>query len=467
MFIIYLLTDFGSTYTKVMAADASTKRIVGFAKAFTTIDSDVTIGYNNAMAEIATQIGQISVHKRLAASSAAGGLKMVSCGLVPDLTAKASRLAAASAGAKVVRTYSYELTEHEQAEIAEIAPDILLLTGGIDGGNQKVLLHNAEVIAAIPRDFAVIVAGNRSAATATAEVLQRGGKQVVVCANVMPSFGKLNIAPAKGAIRDLFIANIITAKGLDVAAAMMDMEIIPTPLAVFEACELLSRGVDGVGGMGEIMAYDLGGATTDVYSMADGTPKKASAFISGITEPFAKRTVEGDVGMRYSQAALFDLIAEDGTESFCAAHGIDELSVNKWLEICAADPGVLPLGDFAAYAYVDCAFAAEAIRISALRHAGYTERVFTPSGEVFSQFGKDLTGVSYVIGSGGAVINTANPAYILKEAAYSPRDLNALKPLKPKLLLDKTNCLAAMGLLGRFEPRAALAIMKDSFVEIG
>ena len=465
--MIYLLTDFGSTYTKVMAADAATGRIVAFAKAFTTIETDVTIGFNNALTEITAQIGQTPVHKRLAASSAAGGLKMVSCGLVPDLTAKASRLAAASAGAKVVRTYSYELTEFEQMEIAEIAPDILLLTGGIDGGNQKVLLHNAEMIAAIPLDFSVIVAGNRSAASATAAILERGGKQVVVCANVMPSFGKLNIIPAKGAIRDLFIANIITAKGLDTAAAMMDMEIIPTPLAVLEACELLSRGTDSADGMGEVMVYDLGGATTDVYSMADGTPRKANAFISGIVEPFAKRTVEGDVGMRYSQTALYDLIAEDGIDAFCAAHNLSEADINEWISICAKDPGVLPLGEFAAYAPVDCAFAAEAIRISALRHAGYVERVFTPSGEVFSQYGKDLTTVSYVIGSGGAVINAADPAYILKEAAYTPRDLNALKPLKPKLLLDKTNCLAAMGLLGRFEPQAALDIMKESFAELG
>ena len=246
----------------------------------------------------------------------------------------------------------------------------------------------------------------------------------------------------------------------------MDMEIIPTPLAVFEACELLSRGTSDVEGLGEVMAYDLGGATTDVYSMADGAPKSPNAFISGITERFAKRTVEGDVGMRYSQAALFDLILEDGLDNFCAAHDIDKAAVAQWMTICAENPGVLPLGENAAFAPVDNAFAAEAIRISALRHAGYTERVFTPSGEVFSQHGKDLTGVKYIVGSGGAVINAANPAYILRNAVYNPRDLSALKPLRPKMLLDKTNCLAAMGLLGRFEAAAALAIMKDSFVEV-
>jgi len=463
---IYLLTDFGSTYTKVMAVDIESAKIVAFAKAFTTIEADVNLGFDAAKKEIAAQLGKIEFEKNLAASSAAGGLKMVSSGLVPDLTAKASRLAAASAGAKVVKTYSYELTDFEVEEIAAIQPDILLLSGGIDGGNKKVLLHNAEIVASVPAGFSVIIAGNRSAATAAAQILQRGGKNTVVCENVMPAFGKLNIMPAKAAIRNLFIENIITAKGLDAIAEIMDMEIIPTPLAVLEACELLSRGTEAEEGLGELMAYDLGGATTDVYSMADGNPKIPNAFISGIAEPFAKRTVEGDVGMRYSQNALCDLIAEDNPAAFYAEYGINAEKVSQWLEICKEQPGVLPMGEYEEYSDVDSAFAAEAIRISAARHAGYNETVYTPAGEMFSQNGKDLTQVRYVIGSGGAVINAANPRAIMQNAAYSPRDLNALKPLNPKILLDMENCFAAMGLLSRFHGDVALRVMKDGFKEV-
>ncbi|MDR2167913.1 MAG: glutamate mutase L [Clostridiales bacterium] len=450
---IYLLTDFGSTYTKVMAVDASAGKIVGFAKAFTTISDDIAFGYEAALGEIFAQIGQIKPAFNLACSSAAGGLKMVSSGLVPDLTAKASRLAATSAGAKVMKTYSYELTAQEMQEIEAINPDIMLLSGGIDGGNKKVLLQNAETIAKISGEFFVIVAGNRSAAQEAAEILEGGGKRAIVCENVMPAFGKLNIRPAKNTIRDLFIKNIITAKGLGGVAARMDMEIIPTPLAVFEACELLARD------LGALMAYDLGGATSDVYSMADGTPKSANAFISGIIEPFAKRTVEGDVGMRYSLNALYDLILEDEPE-FGGAE------VAAWLEICKNDPGIMPHGEYAEFAAIDAAFAAQAIRISAKRHCGHVEQVFTPQGEMLSQEGKDLTRVEYIIGSGGAVINAAEPAAILKEAVYAPRDLGALKPLKPKILLDKENALAAMGLLSRRKPNVALKIMKGSFVEL-
>ncbi|MDR2182745.1 MAG: glutamate mutase L [Clostridiales bacterium] len=463
---IYLLTDFGSTYTKVTAVDIDSAKIVAFAKAFTTIETDVRLGFDAAKNEIAAQIGHTDFAKSLAASSAAGGLKMVSSGLVPDLTAKASRLAAASAGAKVVKTYAYELTEAESAEILATAPDIMLLTGGIDGGNKKVLLHNARVIAAVPANFSVIIAGNRSAAAQAAQILQEGGKNTVVCENVMPQFGKLNILPAKAAIRDLFIANIITAKGLDGVQEIMDAEIIPTPLAVFEACELLSRGSDGEEGLGELMAYDLGGATTDAYSMADGSPKIPNAFINGITEPFAKRTVEGDVGMRYSLGALYDLILEGNADAFYQEYGISRDDVSKWLEICAADPGILPMGEYEKYSDVDSAFAAEALRISAARHAGFNEKVYTPAGEMHSQSGKDLTQARYVIGSGGAVINAPNPRAIMANTAYAPRDGNALKPLRPTMLLDVQNCLAAMGLLSRFHPRAALQIMKNSFKEV-
>ncbi|MCL2854020.1 MAG: methylaspartate mutase accessory protein GlmL [Defluviitaleaceae bacterium] len=457
---IYLLTDFGSTYTKMMAVDVDKGEIIAFAKAFTTIETDVTEGYNNALAGIKAQLGDFVPAASLACSSAAGGLKIVSSGLVPDLTAKASRLAAASAGGKVVKTYSYELTEFEIEEIATIQPDIVLLSGGIDGGNKKVLLQNAETLTKTKGNFFVIVAGNRSAASEARKMLEAGGKRVVVCENVMPAFGKLNIDPTKAAIRDLFIENIVSAKGLDKVATMMDMEIIPTPLAVFEACELLSKGTACERGLGELMAYDLGGATSDVYSMADGL-SKSGAFISGIQEPFAKRTVEGDIGMRYSLHALYDLICEEG-----GLGDFDPAEVGLWLDTCKGSPDVLPQGEYEKFAQIDAALAAWAIRLSATRHAGQVERIFTPQGEVFSQTGKDLTRVEYIIGSGGAVINAPDPLTILQEAAYSPRDLNALKPHKPKILLDKENALAAMGLLARRQPDIALKIMKTSFLEI-
>ena len=446
---LILCCDFGSTFTKLTAIDPAKAEIIARSRAFTTIETNVMDGFYTALDEIEKQCGIRDFGIRLAASSAAGGLKMVSSGLVPDLTAKASRLAAASAGAKVLKTYSYELTDSDTDEIAAISPDIILLSGGIDGGNKDVLLRNAESIAKIPGNFCVIIAGNRSAAGEANRLVLAAGKRAVVCENVMPAFGKLNIEPAKNAIRELFIENIISAKGLDEAQRFMSAEIIPTPLAVFEAAQLLSDG------LGPLMVFDLGGATTDVYSMSDGLPKNPQVYVQGLLEPFAKRTVEGDIGMRYSLAPMLDVIEPGGFSS-------EEIA--DWKALCEADPSVLPVGQYAAYEKVEQALASEAIRVSAARHVGFYERSYTPTGEVIVQTGKDLTQVKYVIGTGGAIIGAAAPEEILQAAVYSPRDLNLLKPQKPELLIDREYCLSAMGLLAQKFPQLALKMMKDKFL---
>jgi len=462
--LFLLCCDFGSTFTKLTAIDCTAEKIVAHAKAFTTIDTNVMDGFNNALDEVYRQCGKREFDMRLAASSAAGGLKMVSSGLVPDLTAKASRLAAASAGAKVLKTYSYELTQADTAEIADISPDIILLSGGIDGGNKDVLLRNAASIAGIPGNFCVIIAGNRSAADEANNLVLAGGKRAVVCENVMPQFGKLNIEPAKNAIRELFIQNIISAKGLDEAQKFMSNEIVPTPLAVFDAAKLLSEGLESEGkfeaGLGSLMVYDLGGATTDVYSMADGLPKKPQVYVQGLIEPFAKRTVEGDIGMRYSLAPMLDAIEADTGERFYQTYGVSKEDVTAWKTICLQNPAALPLGEYEKYVAVEKALASEAVRLSAMRHVGFYETSYTPMGETIIQTGKDLTGVKYVIGTGGAIVNSAAAEEILQAALYSPRDINLLKPQNAKILVDREYCLSAMGLVAQKLPHVALRMMK-------
>ncbi|MCL2592660.1 MAG: methylaspartate mutase accessory protein GlmL [Defluviitaleaceae bacterium] len=449
-----LLCDIGSTYTKLTAVDIEKGKIIGFSKSYTTIEDDVTIGYNKALELLKDQTGEIHFAKKLCASSAAGGLKIISSGLVPDLTAKASRLASASAGGKVIKTYSYELTEDDAKNIESENPDIILLSGGIDGGNKEVLLHNATMVSKISGNFHVIVAGNKSAKDDVAKILSQN---VVFTENVMPEFGVLNIEPVKEVIRKLFIENIVSAKGLDSIQKIMDMEIIPTPLAVLEACEILGKNI------GEIMAYDLGGATTDVYSIADGSPKTIDCFMNGLQEPYAKRTVEGDLGMRYSMEALLE---QTETENLIRGYQLNEPDYHKWIRICREYKGTLPTGDFEKYHTIDEAIASEAIKISTNRHVGTKKKVMTLAGEAFLQEGKDLTGIKYIIGSGGAIINARNPQKILQKAIYTPSDAELLKPLKPTLLLDESNCMCAMGLLSRIEPNLAVQLMKENFKEI-
>ena len=465
---LLLCCDFGSTFTKLTVIDCNNGEIAAFAKSFTTIETNVMDGFNLALEEIYKQCGKRTFDTRLAASSAAGGLKMVSSGLVPDLTAKASRLAAASAGAKVLKTYSYELTDSDTGEIAHISPDIILLSGGIDGGNKDVLLRNAANISRIPGNFCVIIAGNRTAADEAYKLVTGSGKRGVVCENVMPQFGKLNIEPAKNAIRELFIKNIISAKGLDQTQTFMSCEIVPTPLAVFEAAKLLSEGLDDESGfeegLGALMVYDLGGATTDVYSMADGLPKNPQVYVQGLIEPFAKRTVEGDIGMRYSLVPMLESIESEIAYRFYDMYNISKENVDVWMAICAANPSALPIGEYEVYKPVEQALATEAIRISAMRHVGFYERAYTPMGETIIQTGKDLTGVKYIIGTGGAIVNSDSAEKILQAAVYNPIDVNLLKPQNPKLLLDKEYCFSAMGLLAQKYPQLALKMMKQKFV---
>ena len=160
-----LFIDFGSTYTKLRAVDLETAEIIGRGQGPSTVTDDVTIGLEAAFDDLRARSGALPAFAhRLASSSAAGGLAMVTVGLVRELTAEAARQAALGAGAKLIGTFAYTLTAADCDAIAALAPDVLLLAGGTDGGNDEVIVHNAEVLAACPLSCPVVVAGNRQAA---------------------------------------------------------------------------------------------------------------------------------------------------------------------------------------------------------------------------------------------------------------------------------------------------------------
>ena len=132
-----LLIDFGSTYTKVTAVDLDAGAVLGTASTYTTVETGIEKGLENALEILKEKTGIAGFTKKLACSSAAGGLKMVAVGLVPKLTAEAAKLAALSAGAKVIKVYSYELTGYDADEIERLKPDIVLSSGGTDGETRK------------------------------------------------------------------------------------------------------------------------------------------------------------------------------------------------------------------------------------------------------------------------------------------------------------------------------------------
>lgn len=336
-----LTVDVGSTYTKLAAINSESHEIISTAQSFTTIDTDVMIGFENAL-NILTEEREdnpcagFKYDELLVCSSAAGGLKMVALGLVPDLTAKAARTAASNAGAKVMKTYAYEISGDEEKEIYDINPDLVLLCGGTNGGNKEVIIANARRLCNIERNFTTIVAGNKSATDDIREIFTKANKNFVITENVMPEFNKLNIEPARDAIRNMFIERIIEAKGLNRLQSMTPHKIIPTPLAVLQACELLAKGTDTQQGVGDLLAVDIGGATTDVYSMASGEPTIDSTMTKGLPEPWSKRTVEGDLGMRYSLPHVFEQL-----DIALQSTNIGRDKVKAWVDLCSNNPDTL------------------------------------------------------------------------------------------------------------------------------
>ena len=459
----YLTVDFGSTYTKLTLIDVARAEIVATASAFTTITTDVLEGFNNAWQKILAQHPDAHYDRLLSCSSAAGGLKMVALGLVPSLTSKAAKMAASSAGAKVVKTYAYEISHAEQEEIYEINPDLVLLCGGTDGGNKEVILANARRLAEIDRPFAIIAAGNKSASYDLEEIFAQCDKKCVVTENVMPEFGQINILPARQCIMDLFISRIIDAKGLGEVQKRAELEIIPTPFAVLKACELLSKGIDEEHpGWGDLMAVDLGGATTDIYSMTDGAPSMDNVLIKGIPEPYSKRTVEGDLGMRYSLKALED---ETDVKALARAYGVTPEAIVDWVERCAASPDTVAEPG-SQEQVIEEALAYSAVDIAVERHAGVISKVYTPIGEMFTLVGKDLTQVPRLIGIGGALINSSDPARILSGSRFNSQRYEYAKPKEPQFYLDKRYIIASMGLLSQVAPEVALTILQREVLPI-
>ena len=236
---IYLLADVGSTWTKLTAVD-SKGNIVGQASAPTTVKTDIMEGVDAALREIRLQTGR-KEDSIYACSSAAGGLAMIACGLVPELTGEAARLAVLGAGAKVLRVFGYNLNEDDLREIEALRPDILLLAGGTDGGNKKILLENAQALADMVSPLPVVLAGNRNAARQGAEILEATGFSVKITGNVMPELNRLDIEPAREAIRTLFLSHIVKAKGMEAFSRHLAAPLIPTPQPSWQRASWLRK----------------------------------------------------------------------------------------------------------------------------------------------------------------------------------------------------------------------------------
>jgi uncharacterized protein (TIGR01319 family) len=457
---LILLVDFGSTFTKVIAADLDKESILARAQSPTTVQDSLLFGLQNALSLISIggrrlDRADIKNCRKLACSSAAGGLRMIAIGLVPELTLEAARRAALGAGARVVGSFSHELTGDDISKIEHAGCDIILISGGTDGGNKKVILHNARMLAKSGLNVPVIVAGNRVVSDRVKELLETHGKYAEITENVLPELDRLNVEPARGRIRDMFMKRIVHAKGLDRAQEYIGEIIMPTPLATLKAAQLLADGSGKEPGLGELMVVEVGGATTNIHSIAKGD--RGGRTVKGLPEPYAKRTVEGDLGIRYNAATIVEML---GVEKVLQ-HAPGTVDCSGWDLAKSAghrsgNVGFIPVNeqDF----LIDLCLASSAVEVAVERHAGTIREMCSPYGIEEVQYGKDLTDIRSLIGTGGIFAYNPFPEKVLESALFRQSNPLSLKPKAPDLYIDRNYMLYGIGLLSESDPEIALRI---------
>jgi uncharacterized protein (TIGR01319 family) len=457
---LVLLVDFGSTYTKVLAVDMDKAEVVGRSQSPTTVNENMLTGLRNALDQLTVRGRRpardtLDRARKLASSSAAGGLAIVAVGLVPDLTLEAAKKAALGAGAKVVGSHGYELDEQALDDIERSRCDIVLLVGGIDGGNKDVILHNARMLATRQLDVPFIVAGNRSAADAAKRILEDSGKYVERTDNVLPELDRLVVEPARACIRDIFIRNIVRAKGLEKAQDYLGNILMPTPMATLKASALLAGGHGGDAGFGELMVVEVGGATTNVHSVAKGEGSAPNTLMKGLADPYDMRTVEGDLGIRYNARTILDVIGVDRVLDHAgSAGGLDAQALRLGAQLRSQHVDYVP--DNAMESAIDIALARSAVEVAVERHVGTIRESWGVEGVVRIQTGKDLTGLRTVIGTGGIFSHHPDARRILEAALMTPKSPFSLKPRSADFYLDRDYVLYGIGLLSAQHPDVAL-----------
>lgn len=447
-----LVAEIGSTTTLVSAFDglADKPRFVGQGMAPTTAHlGDVTLGLKAAIADLQAQLGlnELGWGKLYAASSAAGGLSMSVHGLVYEMTARAAQMAALGAGAVVRQVTAGKMGQYELEALKRLSPNLILLAGGTDYGDRETAVFNARQIAGLRLGIPTLYAGNCAAADEVKAIFASQGQPLEVIENVYPRLDELNIEPARRAIQDLFEIHIVKAPGMAHIRDLVGGTILPTPGAVMEAVRLLHPVV------GDLLAVDIGGATTDVHSAAQGSEEIAR--IQTQPEPFFKRTVEGDLGTYVNAASLAKRI---GYAKLDRELGHDSAALMAdWPPI----PQSLEQQQLAAR------LAKEAGALAIGRHAGKLRRVFLPEGVRRFAEGKDLSQASTLVATGGALTRLA----LRQEVLAQLRDLNATgqmlypQPGSLRVLVDQNYLLAALGTLSREQPAAALQLMQASLKE--
>jgi uncharacterized protein (TIGR01319 family) len=302
----------------------------------------------------------------------------------------------------------------------------------------------------------IVVAGNRTAAPEACDILRRAGKEVRRADNVMPTAGALLAEPAREEIRNLFMQHITRAKGLDALRDVIPV-VLPTPAAVLQGIRIGAVGTPGRNGWGEMLVVDVGGATTDVHSIGYGHPTGENVVVRGIAEAYAKRTVEGDLGIRFNAATILSRI---GLERLAAdlRHDFPELSapseeLHDYIQQISEKTSLVPQQPW--HQAADAVLARNAVESAIARHVGRRERIIAHGGEAWVHWGKDLRDVRTLIGTGGVFVHNRFASYILSAGERARDRVEVLRPKRPNKFVDASYVLYASGLLAERYPEVA------------
>ncbi|WP_295148685.1 methylaspartate mutase accessory protein GlmL [uncultured Peptoniphilus sp.] len=447
--MIYLLVDVGSTYTKLHLVDTNKNVILAGASSYTTVETDVREGFDKAYKKL-REISDVKYDKILGCSSASGGLKVIAIGFSKSLTTDAARLASLSSGARILNVYSYELKSEEVEEIKSAGADIIVLCGGTDHGNRDNIIYNAKKLAKGSVKTPIVVAGNIDTHEEIRDIFNKADVPCDFTENVMPTTNTINYRPLRKTIGDLFIKTIAHAKGIDLLS--QDFEILlPTPVAVQKAMSVYAKHLDKV-----ILSVDIGGATTDIHSIGKTYYGEENVISPPIDEPYEKRTVEGDMGMRYSATALYESVGDEPFLKF----GIKD--AKEKTEFRFNHTNYIP--DNEEDLFFDNTLCYIATHTSLMRHVGHIKKIKTPTRTIYEQYGKDLRPAEMFIGTGGSLINSNDPKKIL--SAIRDLDEKYLINRDVKCYLDKDYILSSAGLISTVDEEASYKLLKKYLKEL-
>ncbi|HWF61022.1 MAG TPA: glutamate mutase L [Nitrospira sp.] len=479
---VVVATDCGSTTTKAILIEkvGDEYRQTYRGEAPTTVEApfeDVTRGVLNAIAEIEELSGRkildgdkiitpcrddkTGVDIYISTSSAGGGLQMMVTGVVQNMTGESAQRAALGAGAIVIDVLAANdgRLPHEKIErIRSMRPDMILMSGGTDGGAVTHVVEMAEYVAAAePRPrfgmtykLPLIYAGNKEAQPQVKKILEEKSA-LVVTENIRPVLERENLAPARNKIHDLFLEHVMQqAPGYKKLMDMAGAPIMPTPAAVGLIMETIAKREHL-----NLIGVDIGGATTDVFSVFDGR---------------FNRTVSANLGMSYS---VSNVLAEAGLANIMrwVPFTIDEQTLRNRIKNKMIRPTTIPqtLDEL----QIEQAIAREALRLALIHHKSLAtglkgvqqERTIS---DVFEQqtSGKtliDMLKLDLIVGSGGILSHAPRriQSMLMMVDAYEPTGYTMLS-------VDSIFMMPHLGVLSTINEKAATDVfVRDCMIYLG